>query len=96
MLWNESAALLTDSMAMQGRNFINDTLGDSPALRLTVEHDRRGDGMSLWDDDRDEMSVDMLTDVDEEEMDEEVRIVVVSSKHANSIIIRCKKPWTVY
>ena len=54
---------------MQGRLFTNDTLGDSPALRLTVEED----GMSVWDDDRDEMSMDMLTDVDEEEMDEEVR-----------------------
>lgn len=63
-------------MAMQGRNFVDDTLGDSPALRLTVDGAQSVDGMSLWDDERDEMSVDMLTDVDEEEMDEEVSRVV--------------------
>ena len=86
---------MTDSMAMQGRNFVNDTLGDSPALRLTVENDQGADGMSLWDDDRDEMSVDMLTDVDEEEMDEEVRHIIVSAKHIDWMAIRCKMPWMV-
>ncbi|EKM53225.1 uncharacterized protein PHACADRAFT_98701 [Phanerochaete carnosa HHB-10118-sp] len=72
-LFTESTALLTDSMAMQGRQYVNDTLGDSPALRLTVDSAHNADGMSHWDDDQDETSMDMLTDVDEEEMDEDMQ-----------------------
>ena len=88
MLWNESAALLTDSMAMQGRQFINDTLGESPALRLTGE-EVQDDGLSAWDEDRDEMSMDMLTDVDEEEMDEEkVKERIAESKKRKRVNIK--------
>lgn len=88
MLWNESTALLTDSMAMQGRNFTTDTLGDSPALLLTVDGGAPDEGMSIWEDDRDEMSVDMLTDVDEEEMDEEMQEALdgILKMHARKLL----------
>ncbi|GJE92401.1 F-box and WD40 domain-containing protein [Phanerochaete sordida] len=87
-LFTESTALLTDSMAMQGRQYVNDTLGDSPALRLTVDGASDMERMSLWDDDRDEMSVDMLTDVDEEEMDEDMQIQLdgVMKVHARKLL----------
>ncbi|KIP09358.1 hypothetical protein PHLGIDRAFT_86815 [Phlebiopsis gigantea 11061_1 CR5-6] len=44
--------------------------------------------MSLWEDDRDEMSVDMLTDVDEEEMDEEMQEALdgILKMHARKLL----------
>jgi hypothetical protein len=50
--------------------------------------------MSIWEDDRDEMSMDMLTDVDEEEMDEEVCYATVRVSYT-LIPRRCKNSWMV-
>ncbi|KAI0339279.1 hypothetical protein BDW22DRAFT_1336629 [Trametopsis cervina] len=63
MLWVENPALLADSPAMQGRHFTSGSLGASPALRLTVDGDDDHEGISMWD--GDDLSLDMLTDVDE-------------------------------
>lgn len=73
-IFNESTALLMDSPAMRGHRFTTDTHGDSPALRLTVDGEH-GQALSVWDDERDEMSIEMLTDVDEE-MDEDVSVAL--------------------
>ena len=78
MLWTENPALLADSPAMQGRQFVSGALGDSPALRLTVEDDGQ-EGISMWNGDRDDLSLDMLTDVDEV-LDEDVSVFVFISE----------------
>lgn len=56
---------------MQGRP-TNGSFSDSPALRFTADGDDNQEGVSLWEGDGDELSLDMLTDVDEE-LDEDVR-----------------------
>ncbi|KAI0683273.1 hypothetical protein BC835DRAFT_1396028 [Cytidiella melzeri] len=73
MLWVENPALLANSPAMHGRQFpnANISLGDSPALRFTVDGDDSQQGISIWGGDGDDLSLDMLTDVDEE-LDEDM------------------------
>lgn len=70
----EKAALLADSPAVKGRKFTNGVLADSgfsesPSLRLTGADD---EGYSIWD--GDDMTLEMLTDVNEDEVDEDVRM----------------------
>ena len=59
---------------MQGRKLVNGSLGDSPALRLTSEGD---EDISMWNGgDADDLSLELLTDVDEE-LDEDVSTYLV-------------------
>jgi hypothetical protein len=66
MLWVENPALLANSPAMKGRQFMNHiSLDDSPAVRLTVDGSDSQQAISVWGDGDDTLSLDMLTDVDE-------------------------------
>lgn len=71
----ETAALLADSAALKGKKLTNGVLevGDSPSVRLT--RDEMMDGqMSIWD--GDDMTLEMLTDVNDGEVDEDVSAVL--------------------
>lgn len=76
----ETAALLADSPAVRGRKFVNGILdlSDSPLLRLALEggkgDEANGDGngqQNLWD--GDDMTLEMFTEVNDGELDEDVR-----------------------
>ncbi len=73
---SESTAFLADSPAMLGRKVNNGVLGaddyslGSPSLRLNGAD---GDDSGMWD--GDDMTMDMLTDVDEDDVDEDVSLV---------------------
>lgn len=66
----EMAVLLADSPALKGKKLTNGVLDvrDSPSLRLT--RDEADGQMSIWD--GDDMTLEMLTDVNDGEVDEDV------------------------
>ncbi|KAH8103344.1 hypothetical protein BXZ70DRAFT_1054992 [Cristinia sonorae] len=66
---NETAVLLADSPALKGKKFSNGVLEvESPAVRLT--RDDADAQMSIWD--GDDMTLEMLTDVNDGEVDEDM------------------------
>ena len=72
-MWSEHPVLLADSPAMQGRKVVNGALGDSPALRFTLDGEEDQEGVSMWGGEADDLSLALFTDIDEV-LDEDVRI----------------------
>ena len=77
---------------MVGRKYVNGAVDISPSLRLSFDGSEADQSLEMWE--GDDMTLEMLTDVNEDDVDEDVRTCEVyhEALRVNTVSRRCKAP----